>query len=264
MLGTYHRRMRRVVVAVVGVLVLTGCSSAAEETTPAPSSSATAEAGRTPEATAEATPAADGTATIATVTAEAVDVFDAADATEPSRVLRADEVVSVPGQIPMTFLVDAEQGEWLRVHLPVRPNGSTGWLRAADVALSTTDLRVEVRLSEFRLEVHQGDDVVFEAPIGIGRQDVPTPGGVYYIKELLQPPVPGGTYGAYAYGLSGFSPVLEEFAGGEGVIGIHGTNQPDSIGTEASHGCIRLLDDDVTRLVEEVGLPLGTPVEILA
>nr|WP_297424851.1 L,D-transpeptidase family protein [uncultured Actinotalea sp.] len=256
--------MRRVVGAVVGVLVLAGCSSVAEETTPAPSPSATTEAEPTPEPTAEATPEPDGTATIATVTAEVVDVFDAADATEPARVLRAEEVVSVPGQIPMTFLVDQQEGEWLRVHLPVRPNGSTGWLRAADVALSETDLRVEVRLSEFRLEVHRGDDVVFEAPIGIGRQDVPTPGGVYYIKELLQPPVPGGTYGAYAYGLSGFSPVLEEFAGGEGVIGIHGTNQPDSIGTEASHGCIRLLDDDVTRLVEEVGLPLGTPVEILA
>jgi lipoprotein-anchoring transpeptidase ErfK/SrfK len=164
----------------------------------------------------------------------------------------------------MTFLVDEQEGDWLRVHLPVRPNGSTGWIRTSDVTLSRTDLRVEVRLGEFRLLLHRGDEVVFEAPIGIGREDVPTPGGVYYIKELLQPPVPGGVYGAYAYGLSGFSPVLEEFAGGAGVIGIHGTNQPDSIGTEASHGCIRLHDADVTRLVEEFGLPLGTPVEILA
>lgn len=241
-------------------LLLAGCSAPAHEATPAPSSSLEVTAQPTPQPA----PEVDGLATIATVTAESVDVFDAPDAAEPARVLRAEEVVSVPGEIPMTFLVDEEQGEWLRVHLPVRPNGSTGWLRAADVALSATDLRVEVRLSQFRLVVHQGDEVIFEAPIGIGREDVPTPGGTYYIKELLQPPVPGGTYGAYAYGLSGFSPVLEEFAGGEGVIGVHGTNEPESIGTEASYGCIRLHDDDVTRLVEEVGLPLGTPVEILA
>lgn len=251
--------MRRVLAAVLAGLLLAGCSAPAQEVTPAPSSSAT-----TAGPTVEPAPEATGLATIATVTADSVEVFDAPDATEGARLLRAEEVVSVPGEIPMTFLVGEEQGDWLRVHLPVRPNGSTAWLRTADVTLSRTDLRIEVRLSEFRLTVHRGDEVVFEAPIGIGREDVPTPGGTYYIKELLQPPVPGGTYGAYAYGLSGFSPVLEEFAGGEGVIGIHGTNEPESIGTEASYGCIRLLDADVTRLVEEVGLPLGTPVEMLA
>ena len=48
----------------------------------------------------------------------------------------------------------------------------------------------------------------------------------------------------------------------QGVIGIHGTNEPELVGTDVSHGCIRMLDEDVTRLVEEFGLPLGTPVEI--
>jgi lipoprotein-anchoring transpeptidase ErfK/SrfK len=57
--------------------------------------------------------------------------------------------------------------------------------------------------------------------------------------------------------------VLESFAGGEGVIGIHGTNGPELVGTDVSHGCIRMLDADVTRLVTEFGLPLGTPVQIL-
>jgi len=176
----------------------------------------------------------------------------------------ADQVVSLPGRIPLTFLVIEQQGDWVHVHLPVRPNGSTGWLRAGDVSLATTDYRIEVRLDEHLLRLHKGDEVVMEAPVGVGRAEVPTPGGVYYIKELLQPPTPGGTYGAYAYGLSGYSPVLESFAGGQGVIGIHGTNQPESIGTDASHGCIRMHDEDITRLVNEFGLPLGTPVEIVA
>ena len=94
--------------------------------------------------------------------------------------------------------------------------------------------------------------------------DRPTPGGIYYIKELLQPPSPDGPYGVYAYGLNGFSNVLTSFAGGEGVIGIHGTNQPEALGTDVSSGCIRLHNDAITRLVQEVGLPLGTPVEIFA
>lgn len=254
--------MRRVVTAVVAALLVAGCSAAEE--TPVAEDGPTAPSA--PVVTAPAEPAPDEAthATVATATGDPVEIFDEAGAPQAARVLRAEEVVSVPGQIPVTFLVDEAQGDWLRVHLPVRPNGSTGWIRTSDVTLTRTDLRVEVRLSAFRLLVHRGGEVVFEAPIGVGREDVPTPGGVYYIKELLQPPIPGGVYGAYAYGLSGFSPVLEEFAGGDGVIGIHGTNEPDSIGTEASHGCIRMHDADITRLVEEFGLPLGTPVEIVA
>ncbi len=68
----------------------------------------------------------------------------------------------------------------------------------------------------------------------------------------------------YAYGLSGFSNVLESFNGGNGVIGIHGNNDPSSIGGDVSSGCIRLHNDVITRMVEEIGVPLGTPVEVVA
>ena len=71
-----------------------------------------------------------------------------------------------------------------------------------------------------------------------------------------------GGVGPFAYGLSGFSTVLTDLAGGEGVIGIHGTDDPSATGRRVSTGCIRLPNDVVTRLVEEVGLPLGTPVTI--
>ena len=98
--------------------------------------------------------------------------------------------------------------------------------------------------------------------MGVGRAEVPTPGGIYYLKELLQPPNPDGAYGVYAYGLSGFSNVLQNFNGGSGVIGIHGTNEPEKVGTDVSHGCIRLHNEAIVRMVEEIGLPLGTPVEI--
>ncbi len=69
-------------------------------------------------------------------------------------------------------------------------------------------------------------------------------------------------YGTFAYGLSGFSNVLKSFAGGSGVIGLHGTNDPSVIGQDVSAGCIRMRNEDIERLVPI--LPLGTPVEIVA
>jgi lipoprotein-anchoring transpeptidase ErfK/SrfK len=74
------------------------------------------------------------------------------------------------------------------------------------------------------------------------------------------PPTANGPYGPYAYGLSGFSNVLTSFGSGDGVIGIHGTNEPWLIGKDVSHGCIRMRNDDIERLAQF--LPLGTPVEI--
>lgn len=167
----------------------------------------------------------------------------------------------------LVFVVEQEasspDGRHL-VQLPVRPNGSTGWVNASDVSLTVHDYRIEIELAAYELRVYKGGDELLTTPIGVDTQDTPTPGGTYYIKELLQPPSPDGPYGTYAYGLSGFSNVLESFAGGNGVIGIHGTNQPDLIGTSVSHGCIRMENDTITRLVEEIGLPLGVPVEIQA
>jgi len=165
---------------------------------------------------------------------------------------------------PLVLLVKSgptDEGA-LEVYLPVRPNGSSGWVRASDVEVRLNPYRVEVDLSDFRLRLYESGREVLSEAVGLGRADVPTPGGVFYIKELLQPPDPDGPYGPYAYGLSGFSNVLTSFGGGDGVIGIHGTNDPSSIGVASSHGCIRLPNDVITRLVEI--LPLGTPVEIEA
>jgi lipoprotein-anchoring transpeptidase ErfK/SrfK len=161
---------------------------------------------------------------------------------------------------PLVFLVEQNQGAWLQVLLPIRPNGSTGWIRAADVTVASNPYTIDIALADHRIVVRNGDAVVLDAPIGVGTASTPTPGGKYYLKELLQPPDPDGAYGPYAYGLSGFSNVLDEFNGGDGVIGIHGTNEPEAIGTDVSHGCIRVDNATITRMAEI--LPLGTPVHI--
>lgn len=208
------------------------------------------------------TEAAPETTLVARSEVDVIDVYEDAEGGEPIQQL--DRRAETTGNLVFVVEDEGEADGRHRVQLPVRPNGSTGWVNASDVSLTVHDYRIEVELAAFELRVFKGDELVITTPIGVGTDDTPTPGGTYYIKELLQPPSPTGPYGTYAYGLSGFSNVLESFAGGNGVIGIHGTNQPDLIGTNVSHGCIRVENDVISELVEDVGLPLGVPVEILA
>jgi lipoprotein-anchoring transpeptidase ErfK/SrfK len=168
----------------------------------------------------------------------------------------------IPSGAPLTFLLARRSGEWLKVYLPQRPNGSTGWVRGSDVRLYLVPYRLDVLRSEHRLRVYRSGALVHSYPIGVGTGSTPTPGGTFYLKELIRTPNPGGAYGPYAYGLSGFSNVLTSFGGGDGVIGLHGTNDPSSVGRDVSHGCIRLRNSDITALT--LVLPLGTPVRILA
>jgi lipoprotein-anchoring transpeptidase ErfK/SrfK len=187
-----------------------------------------------------------------------VPVYDSASATgEPEQVLDAEGDY---GQ-RQVFLVLESEGPRLHVLLPVRPNGSQGWIDAELVDLYEHDYQIQVSLSGYRMLVQRGDEVVVDTPIGVGTEDTPTIGGDFYTWVLIDPTNSG--YGSYAYGLSGFSS-LEQFAGGDGRMGIHGTEDESSIGRQVSHGCIRVPDDVVVRLVEEVGLPLGVPVTISA
>jgi lipoprotein-anchoring transpeptidase ErfK/SrfK len=187
-----------------------------------------------------------------------VPVHASATATgEPDQVLPAEGDY---GQ-RQVFLVIESEGPRLHVRLPVRPNGSTGWIDADLVDVHEHDYQIQVSLSGFEMVVQKGDGVVLETPIGVGTQDTPTIGGEFYTWVLIDPTNAG--YGSYAYGLSGFSS-LEQFAGGDGRMGIHGTEDDSSIGRNVSHGCIRVPDEVVVQMVEEVGLPLGVPVTITA
>ncbi len=98
--------------------------------------------------------------------------------------------------------------------------------------------------------------------MAVGTDENPSPNGYFFITDKLLTGDPSGAYGPVAFGISGFSDTLSSFAGGPGQIGIHGTNNPDSIGTAASHGCIRVNNDVILGLSEL--LPLGTPVTIQA
>jgi lipoprotein-anchoring transpeptidase ErfK/SrfK len=168
----------------------------------------------------------------------------------------------LPSGAPRVLLVTKDEGQWLKVLVPVRPNGTTGWVRDIDVKLYKTPYRIVVQLEAHHVIVYRGKHVFLEGPIAVGTVFTPTPVGRYFLTELLRQPNPNGAYGPFAYGMSGYSNVLTEFAGGDGELGLHGTNDPASLGTDVSHGCIRLRNDQIVKLSDT--LPLGVPVRVVA
>lgn len=208
----------------------------------------------TPEQILSRTPA--GSRLVATGTTRRIGLYKRSNATKAFTFVRNPNVMGAPA----VFLVDEAAGSRFKVKLPIRPNGSTAWIRAVDVKVSTVAYRVTVDLPRRRLTVWRGRRVLQRTPIGVGKTLTPTPSGVYYITALLKQPNPTGAYGPYAFGLSAHSNVLRTFAGGNGRIGLHGTNAPSGIGGNVSHGCVRMPNSVIRRLARL--LPLGTPVRI--
>ena len=201
---------------------------------------------------------------VATATVPKVNVYDSPNASQPSRTFDNPWFVNDDSRypVPTVFLVDDQRDDWLKVLLPVRPNGSTGWIRRSDVKLTPNPYRVEVDLSDHDLKVFQGDKLYMEDTVAVGAPDTPTPVGEFYIRVLLQPPDPTTVYGPFAYGLSSHSEKLNEFNGGDGEVGIHGNNDASVLGQDVSHGCIRMDNAKITQLAKV--LLLGTPVEVRA
>jgi lipoprotein-anchoring transpeptidase ErfK/SrfK len=211
----------------------------------------------TPEPWSPPRPATD-TAYIATAISDTLAVYESPvpDAGKKTTILRREVgpvVLSIVGPFDPTAL-------WLHVSLPQRPNGSTGWVDATKVAVTWTNLRLDIDLSERTIVLFDSNRPVLQASVAIGTAANPTPTGQTFVTELLANPNGGDMFGPFALGLALFSPTLTEYAGGNGRIGVHGTNQPDLLGSEASHGCLRVHNDVIREIAGRV--PLGTPVDI--
>jgi lipoprotein-anchoring transpeptidase ErfK/SrfK len=159
------------------------------------------------------------------------------------------------------LLVLDDRGDWLEVQLPERPNGATGWVTAEDVdELREVPTAIEIDLDARTLTLYEDGEEVLTTEVAVGTDENPTPTGEFYVTDKLLTEDPAGAYGPFAFGLSAWSETLSEFAGGDGQIGIHGTDAPATIGEPVSHGCVRV-PNDVAELLNE-RLHLGTPVTI--
>ncbi len=158
--------------------------------------------------------------------------------------------------------VDADcEAKWYRVQLPLKPNGSIGWVRASDVKLAPVTTRIVVDLSERRVTLFDHGEHVLDATAAIGSPQTPTPLGRYYVNQRLVPDDVSGPFGPGAIGISAFSEVLTGWTQG-GPIAIHGTNRPDLLGRAVSNGCIRVRNDLLRQLFERT--LAGTPVTVRA
>jgi lipoprotein-anchoring transpeptidase ErfK/SrfK len=188
----------------------------------------------------------------------AVAVYGSPEDPKPVR-LMANPTIE---HIPLVFLAKEQLGQWLHVQLPVRPNQSMGWIRAADVNATPVHTRIVVESAAHKLTVFQDDTPVLEAPVAVGTGGTPTPTGSFYIDAVVKLNNPNTVWGPYQLSVTGFSDVLRTFGGGQGQIAIHGTNAPGLIGGNVSHGCVRMQNPDITKVAALIGL--ATPVEIRA
>jgi lipoprotein-anchoring transpeptidase ErfK/SrfK len=170
------------------------------------------------------------------------------------RPLRGPTVLLVTG----ARRVDGRQ--WVRLRLPVRPNGVQGWVPADLVRLNETRLRILIDQSDRRLVLFSSGRPVLRAPVAIGAEGTPTPNGHFAVAEMHRTRTPGAFLGPVVFPLTGYSETLNEYAGGQGRVAIHGTSLPQLLGTRASHGCIRVGNRWIVRL-SRVVRP-GTPVDI--
>jgi lipoprotein-anchoring transpeptidase ErfK/SrfK len=267
---TTGRTVRPLLSALTVGIALFGCSNAPAVTTTSPTTTSTTVVATTrvevplqlPSTTTTTVVTTESLPTGSSLVGHAsadVEIFDSPELAAPSYVLKPATSLGSP----RVFLVESGPVDgWVEVSLPIRPNGSTGWVRAGALDLAVLDYAIFVDLSDRLLRLEQSEEVVLETEVAVGSPHNPTPTGSYFVTDIVELADPGGPWGPFALGLSAFSDTITEFNGGNGIIGIHGTNRPASIGEPVSLGCVRVPNEIAALLADLV--KLGTPVEIAA
>jgi hypothetical protein len=280
--------MRRLVSLAIAFLAVAACGGGllTDATTPAPRSpSSTTAPTTTPAPVSSTTTAAPVTVTTApaTVASEAgplellttdligpsgtlvarasdeVDVYERPGDLEPARILEATTIVGTP--TVLAVLEGPAQG-WARVLVPGRPSGAQGWVETGDMSLFVVHGELLVDLSDKTLRYLENGVEIVSTMVAIGSDRNPTPTGSFFVTDNVTLANPDSPWGPHALGLSARSETITEYNGGDGIIGIHGTDQPESIGDAVSLGCVRVPNEVITRLHELV--EVGTPVTITA
>ena len=147
---------------------------------------------------------------------------------------------------------------WLQIRVPMRPNGTTGWVpRDSMGPLRTVRTHLRINRTTLRATLYKKGKVIWSSRVGVGAAGTETPAGRFWIRDRLRGL--GGVYGPWAFATAAYSK-LSDWPGG-GVIGVHGTNQPSLIPGRPSHGCIRVPNHKVVQLSRL--MPVGTSVQIL-
>ena len=153
---------------------------------------------------------------------------------------------------------DAHGVAWLKLSMPMRPNGRKGWVLAEAVQMRPVHRSVVIDLSSRKLRVLEHGKTRFATRVAVGSPGMETPTGHFYITATFKPKE--RFLGAFAFETSAYSK-LSEWPGG-GVVGLHGTSMPWLLGQAVSHGCVRM--SNAAALVLKRLTPAGTPLKIVA
>lgn len=197
---------------------------------------------------------------VATPAIERVELFDAPNGNPVAFEFGVFNPTYWDTPVALRIIEGVGTDEWVKVSLAVRPNNSEAWIRTEGFETFSHNVHAEVILSSRTVRVFDGDELIAETQAVIGTDATPTPVGDFYVNDVLPRSNAGGAFGPWILSLSAFSETLDTFGGGLPVIAIHGTNNPGLVGGAHSNGCIRIPNDVVTFLAENV--PLGSPVRI--
>jgi hypothetical protein len=155
---------------------------------------------------------------------------------------------------------------WVKVRLPARPNHAAGWINSKRALLRPTSWSIVISLATRTLTIDRAGVTMLHTRAVIGAPATPTPTGLFSIIGVWSSP-PNAFLGSWILALTAHSNALRQFDGGDGRVAIHGrggTSLRDPLGSNRSHGCIRLANAAIDWLVHTIGaaqLP-GIPVRV--
>jgi L,D-transpeptidase-like protein len=168
-------------------------------------------------------------------------------------------------RLPEVYIVlqsrlDPDERVWLQIRIPGRPNGRTGWVREEQLStMKEVETHLTIDRRTLTATLRKRGKKIWRSRVGIGAPGTITPKGRFWIRERLRNLGGSPVYGPWAFGTSAYSDTLTDWPGG-GVVGIHGTNQPELIPGRPSHGCVRVPNAKIVRLAKL--MPIGTPIRI--
>jgi L,D-transpeptidase catalytic domain len=163
--------------------------------------------------------------------------------------------------VPIVLWIETTnpKGTWGRVELPYVFPRRDAWIPLRGLSRDDTLVTVTVDLSEREVRVWKNGELRYHVAGAIGAPSSPTPPGDYFVTDRVAFPA-SSAYGSFAFGISGIQPNLPPGWSGGDQLAIHGTNEPWSVGTAASAGCIRVSAWAIERF--KPLLRLGTPVVV--
>jgi lipoprotein-anchoring transpeptidase ErfK/SrfK len=138
--------------------------------------------------------------------------------------------------------------------------------KTAEEVMADQPTVVTVAHDERRVRVFDGGKQVATYRVAVGSAQYPTPYGRFQVQSMQKNPVWNVPNSSWAGSLAGQTipggdprnPLKERWIGFSGSVGFHGTSEAGSIGSAASHGCVRMDPTDVKALYDQV--EVGTPV----